>query len=174
MIKRARPCTHWGHSHIPNSLWQGQQQAKACAWIQTFLGFFFSQISPLSVIKLEVWSLIWSGEIVVHLCPKSATLVMTPWRFHQCSFPPLQILSSSRSSVEEGWNLEPASDFRNKTFSFKLSRTRQQHQLLISEHAFNNSFLKDKITFFSPARTHNLLNWLMKVHYYYTQNKHYC
>lgn len=145
-----------------------------CMNTDIFGGFFFSQSSPLSVIKLEVWSLIWSGEIAVHLCPKSATLVMTPWRFHQCGFPPLQILSSSRSSVEEGWNLEPASDFRNKTFSFKLSRTREQHQLLISEHAFNNSFLKDKITFFSPARTHNLLNWLMKVHYYYTQNKHYC
>ena len=55
-------------------------------------------------------------------------------------------------------NREPASDFRNKTFSFKLSRTRERRQLLISEHGFNNSFQKDKITVFSPASTHNLLN----------------
>ena len=136
---------------------------------------FFSPRFPLSVIQLEAWSLIWSGEMIaVHLCPKSATLMMTPWHVHQCGFPPLQILSSHRSSVEEGWNLEPASDFRNKTFSFKLSRTRERRQLLISEHGFNNSFQKDKITVFSPASTHNLLNWLMNVCYYYTQNKHYC
>lgn len=77
VIKRARPCTHWGHSHIPNGLWQGQQQAEACARIKTFL--VFSPRFPLSVIKLGAWSLICSGEMIaVHLCPKSATLVMTP------------------------------------------------------------------------------------------------
>ena len=89
VVKRASPCTHWGHSHIPNGLWQVQQQAKACAKIKTF---FFLPRFPLSVIKPEARSLIWSGEIAVHLCPKSATLVMTPWHFHQCDFPPLQIL----------------------------------------------------------------------------------